>query len=116
MASPNGNGKRIISENYFFIAIILALIAGFSAIIAPLQKEVDTLKQDLHEHKGAESHIGTATQLSAIKVMFAEVETQFKKEREAIDLRSIAAEREHLEMKERLKELEQWRIRLLEKK
>ena len=97
---PNGAVSKVVAG----ILALMALIGGVAAIVAPMNQRIEAIEKGQERHEGAESHIGTASQLAAIREKFVEIETQFRGERQQrLDLavlldRRLAALDEKLQM------------------
>lgn len=57
---------------------ILAMVGGVAAIFMPLKQAIDSLAARTERHVMARGHEYALEELAAMKVQFAEVETQFR--------------------------------------
>lgn len=105
MANQNNTGLKALGA----VLTILAVITGIAAIVRPMQqrndnleKQIDSLKNDLRDHAKLNNHPwGVVAEIAEMREKFTEVETQFKGSRERDELLTIRHE-------DRLTKLEQW--------
>ena len=111
----NGNGNGGL-KTLAIILTICAVIGGLAAIVRPMQQNIDSneasIRRDLVRvetdinHLKIYSSTESASKFSEIKVMFAEVETQFKWLREVMQGRIDGLIKRVESLEERIRQLE----------